>query len=292
MSAYPKGFVPDLRRLRPWPDFTASLWRNPDLVRLTHARLAHLVQGFIGSPRRNVLYVGSGVGHIALELARQGHKITGLDVDEESVTLANRAAKSDHHRPERGNLSYEVAEFPSGGTSSAPYDSVLFCRVLHHIKDPAAAATRAAELLRPNGDVVCVDFAYDLFSNAAARWMAESRLWLSRSDCWPEPLTRTLQEETERVATVWRGEHEGEGLNTFRTMLEPLQAHFELTPVLWHPYLFWDLAAEMQCPPEREGQVARSLRDDEAGRLGGDCLHGVLFSTSGRQRMSVAVGRS
>jgi len=210
-------------------------------------------------------------------------------MDDELVALARRAAKSDPHRLERGNLSYEVAEFPSGGTTGAPYDAVLFCRVLHHIGDPAAAAAQAAELLRPSGDVICVDFAYDFFSNAEAYWMAESRIWLSRSDCWPEPVAGTLQEEVERVAEEWRGEHEGEGLNTFRMMLEPLQAHFELAPMLWHPYLYWDLAAEMRCSAEREGQLAGFLRDDEARKLSGHHLHGVLFSTSGRRRMGDVV---
>lgn len=124
VSAYPEEFIADLRRLRPWSDFSASIWRNPDLVRLTYSALAQVVQAAVGSSRRNILYVGSGVGHIALELAHQGHNVIGLDMDDESVALARRAAESDPHRLERGNLSYEVAEFPSGGTTGAPYDAV------------------------------------------------------------------------------------------------------------------------------------------------------------------------
>jgi 2-polyprenyl-3-methyl-5-hydroxy-6-metoxy-1,4-benzoquinol methylase len=279
--AYPKRFIPDLRRLRRWPSLRDSLWRNPDLVRLTYSELSRVVQTCIGAQPCKILYVGPGVGHIALELARGGHDVTGVDIDQEAVALATRAAETDPFHEKRGSLSYEVAEFPGGVASEGSYDRVLFSRVLHHIADPAAAVAKAIELLDPRGRVVCVDFAHDRLGAAGARWMARTRMWLSRSGWWPESVVGSLQKETDRTAREWRAEHEGEGLNPFRAMLDPLRSKFSLEPRIWHPYLFWDLAADMRMSADQEGAVAFRMRGEEAGLLRQRRLQGVLFSTTG-----------
>lgn len=284
MNTFPKGFVPDLRRLRPWPSLRNSIWRNPDLVRLTYSELARLVQAGVGSRHRRILYVGPGLGHIALELARDGHDVTGVDIDEESVALAKRAAEMDPLRDERGPVSYVLAEFPQEFAGLGSYDRVLFCRVLHHIDDPGAAVAKAAELLAPRGGVVCVDFAHDRLGVAGARWMARTQMSLSRSGWWPEPVAVSLQQEIEKTTHEWRADHEGEGLNPFRAMLEPLRTTFRLQPPIWHPYLFWDLVTDMRVPAEREAEVARQIRDEEAEMLRGRQLRGVLFSTTGSKR--------
>ena len=283
MSAYPRGFLPDLRRLRPWPSLQGSLWRSPDLVRLTYGELCRLVQTRIGPQPRRVLYVGPGLGHIALELARAGHDVTGVDLDEESVTLAQRAAAKDPLRHERGALSYESAEFPHGYRDGRPFDCVLFSRVLHHIDHPTAAAARAAELLGPGGHLVCVEFAHDRLGPAGALWMARTRMELSRLGWWPEPVSGSLKEETEKIVREWRAEHEDEGLNPLRAMLDPLRARFHLHRLAWHPYLFWELAAELRALPDKEGAIASRLRDQEAVLLRQRRLRGVLFSTIGRK---------
>jgi SAM-dependent methyltransferase len=225
--------------------------------------------------------VGPGLGHIALELARAGHDVTGVDVDQESVALARRAAETDPLRDERGDLAYEVGEFPGAFGSGMPYDRVLFSRVLHHIEDPVAAAAKADELLGAGGRVVCVEFAHDRLGPAGARWMARSRIRLARAGRWPEPVSGSPEEETERVISEWRADHEGEGLNPLRAMLDPLRARFRLRRPSWYPYLFWDLAAEMRVPPEQEAAAARRMRDQEAALLRQRRIRGVLFSTVG-----------
>jgi SAM-dependent methyltransferase len=289
MSGYPPGFLPDLRRLRAWPSptgglLTGSLWRSPDLARLTYGELADLVQRTIGPSPGRILYVGSGLGHIALELARAGHDVTGVDGDAKSVALARRAAEEDPFRERRGALSYEIGEFPDGFRTTRRYDRILFSRVLHHLPDPARAIRRAAELLTPDGSLVCVEFAHDRLGVSGAEWMAGRRLWLSRSGWWPEPLAGPVEEEAERVAQDWRKDHEEEGLNPLGAMLDPMGRHFRLTDPTWHPYLFWDLAAEMTVPPEQEETVARTLRDDEGRAIREGRLQGVLFSTTGTPR--------
>ena len=161
---------------------------------------------------------------------------------------------------------------------------MLFSRVLHHIRNPTAAVAKAAELLKPRGSIVCVDFAYDRLGSAGARWMAQSRTWLSRSGLWPDSVADSLEEETYKVAREWLADHEGEGMNPFRAMLDPLQTTCRLGPSGWHPYLFWNLAADMRVPAAQEAAVARRMRDEEAELLRQRVFDGVLFSTTGSQR--------
>jgi SAM-dependent methyltransferase len=281
VSTYPKGFLPDLRRLRSWRSLRGSLWRNPALVRLTYGELARLAQEAIGPRPRKILYVGPGLGHIALELARAGHDVRGVDIDGESVTLARRAAATDPFRKGRGSIQYEVAEFPGGIHDAGLFDRVLFSRVLHHIDDLGAAVTAAADLLAPGGQIVCIEFAHDRLGPAGSRWTARWRMRLARSGWWPERVAPSLDEETERVAREWRADHEDEGLNPLRAMIDPLRAAFRLRHLTWHPYLFWELAADMRAPAGREEEVAGRMRDDELLLLRERRLRGVLFSTSG-----------
>ena len=94
----------------------------------------------------------------------------------------------------------------------------------------------------------------------------------------------SLQEETNTAAREWLTDHEGEGMNPFRAMLDPLQITFRLRPSVWHPYLFWDLVADLRVPAAQDAAVARRMRDEEAELLRQRRLDGVLFSTTGSQR--------
>jgi SAM-dependent methyltransferase len=284
LTPYPKGFLPDLRRLRTWPSLRDSLWRNPELVRLTYGDLARLVLTEVGPQPARVLDMGCGLGHVALELARAGHDVTAVDSEEESVVLATRAAETDPFRRERGALSYRVAEFSGDFEDEVRYDRVVLSRVVHHINDPAAAVARTADLLRPGGRVVVVEFAHDRLGPAAARWIARSRRELARSRLWPQAVSGSLAEETEAVVRQWRTDHEDEGLNPYRAMLDPLRRRFTLRRLRWQPYLFWDLAVELRAPRDREGAAARELRDEEAALLRQRRVRGVLFSTTGRKK--------
>ncbi len=77
---------------------------------------------------------------------------------------------------------------------------------------------------------------------------------LSRAGWWPERVSGSLDEETKRTARDWRTDRENEGLNPFRAMLDALQTRFRLRRPAWHPYPFWDLAADMRMPADREGR--------------------------------------
>jgi hypothetical protein len=63
---------------------------------------------------------------------------------------------------------------------------------LHHIQDVTAAADRIPSILAPQGGLILVEFAWDRFDDATARWAldrlpenfrTEDRSWLQRLLC-------------------------------------------------------------------------------------------------------------
>ena len=67
-------------------------------------------------------------------------------------------------------------------------------------------------------------------------------------------MARSLDEEGESVIRQWRIDHEGMGLNPFCTMRDPLGRTFRRR-LAWHPYLYWDLAADVRVPRDQEGET-------------------------------------
>ena len=75
-------------------------WRTHlENVRLTHAQIGAQADGIERvlalEPRSRVLDLGCGCGGRALELARRGHRVLGIDIDERALAQARAAAKGE-----------------------------------------------------------------------------------------------------------------------------------------------------------------------------------------------------
>jgi len=84
----------------------------------------------------NILDVGCAEGLIAMELAKRGAQVTGVDIIESHIEAA---------RFLRGNLScrFEVAD--ANNYQPDDYDIILLLSVLHKLKDPSRACARFAK---------------------------------------------------------------------------------------------------------------------------------------------------
>lgn len=152
-----------------YQDYEADAWVHRRTARRRLAR----VQRHTGPPagRPVLVDVGAATGHLASVAAQSGWDAVAV---EPSAWAAERARR-------RG---LEVV--PSlADVARAPgsVDVVTFFQSLEHVPDPVADLTRAAELLRPGGFVVCET--WDLSSRTAraagASWQqltAPSVLWL------------------------------------------------------------------------------------------------------------------
>jgi 2-polyprenyl-3-methyl-5-hydroxy-6-metoxy-1,4-benzoquinol methylase len=150
------GHVPDLRRTERCEYFYNNVWRDPvyaDLFfgeivrRILDAAEKHLPHSV---HRRRLLEIGSGPGHIALELARHGMDVTGIDLSPACIRIAEQTAAGDPFLHERGLLRYEcgnIFEFDA----DVPFDVVIFSGALHHFNDLDTILGTARSLLAANG---------------------------------------------------------------------------------------------------------------------------------------------
>jgi 2-polyprenyl-6-hydroxyphenyl methylase/3-demethylubiquinone-9 3-methyltransferase len=98
---------------------------------------------------KNVLDIGCGGGILAESMARKGAKVTGIDLSEKALKVA------DLHSLESGiAVRYElIAAEALAAREPAQYDVVTCMEMLEHVPDPAAIVQACATLVKPGGHV-------------------------------------------------------------------------------------------------------------------------------------------
>jgi SAM-dependent methyltransferase len=295
MDEFPDGFTPDLRRPGRWPSLTGRwrLWRDPALATLTYAEVHRLMQPLVPGRGLAVLDVGCGSGFLSLELARAGHRVTGIDPDPTVIALARRTHETDRSGAPSGRLEYHVAGVQEWEAGDGRYDLVVFCRSLPHVPDAADALARAVRWLRPEGQLVCLEFAYDRFDHRAAGWLCRTRRLCALAG-WVELIERPgvppvaadmdadLDRATEATYEAWMRWRRDHGLHGFAAMHTPLTRLFRQTHCSWHPYLYWEILQDMRVPiGERAARAGQAVRDAERWLIAADQLTAVLFAFAG-----------
>jgi 2-polyprenyl-6-hydroxyphenyl methylase/3-demethylubiquinone-9 3-methyltransferase len=96
-----------------------------------------------------VLDVGCGGGILAEAMARRGAKVTGIDLSENALRVAQL-----HLHESRVAVQYENASVEDYAASHAgKFDLVTCMELLEHVPQPAPMVTACARLVRPGGQV-------------------------------------------------------------------------------------------------------------------------------------------
>jgi 2-polyprenyl-6-hydroxyphenyl methylase/3-demethylubiquinone-9 3-methyltransferase len=92
-----------------------------------------------------VLDVGCGGGILAEAMARRGAKVTGIDLAEKALRVAQL-----HLLESKLDIRYEMS---SVDDVAGEFDLVTCMELLEHVPDPAAMVAACARLVRPGGQV-------------------------------------------------------------------------------------------------------------------------------------------
>lgn len=98
---------------------------------------------------KTVVDVGCGGGILAESMARKGASVTGIDLSEKALKVA------DLHSLESGvQVRYElIAAEELAAREPARFDIVTCMEMLEHVPDPAAIVAACAQLVKPGGRV-------------------------------------------------------------------------------------------------------------------------------------------
>jgi SAM-dependent methyltransferase len=192
------------------------------------------VEGFvldrIGEPPTRVLEVGCGKGDLAHALNRAGHSVTAIDPRAPEGSIFRRLG---------------IEEFSERGG----FDHVVAILSLHHIEDIGGALQKISGLLRAEGTLVVVEFAWDRLDGKTVQW-ALARLpgvcasgkhsWLERCCCGRahDGGGEVGHLHAEAHAAKWAGE---EGLHSSGRIREEMGRRFAQRSFTWGPYLYPDL---------------------------------------------------
>ena len=123
-------------------------------------RVAVEVAGAV--PGGRLLEVGSGPGRLAVRLVRSapGLIVTGVDLSEEMVGLANRRVQEVELAGRASFVAGDVASLPF---PDASFDGVVSTLSLHHWPDPVRGLAEVHRVLRPGGEARIYDLAHWLW---------------------------------------------------------------------------------------------------------------------------------
>jgi SAM-dependent methyltransferase len=165
--------------------------------------------------------------------------------------------------PNYRQIEFERSDLP------AEVDAVVASVSLHHVGDPADVLDRVAAALRPGGTLVVLEWDWEGFDEASARWAFDRLDWETADKGW---LHRGY-EHWKASGLAWeaylRGWAGGHGLHSARALVEALDQRFERVSCERGAYLFPELTRTSE-GDELDAIAAgriKALRVDWVGRL-------------------------
>jgi SAM-dependent methyltransferase len=209
-----------------------------------------IVSSHLPAPGAVVVELGCGpLGGLVPALLDSGYEAIGIDP---------QAPEGPSYR----QLEFERSHLPPD------VDAVVASVSLHHVADPGEVLERVAAALKPGGAVVVLEWDWESFDEASARWAferldltAETKGWLHGGrDRW---LASGLPWET--YLREWATGH---GLHSARALVHALDERFERVWSQRGAYLFPELAHTTEADELQaiEAGLVRALRIDYVGR--------------------------
>jgi len=203
------------------------------------------VHGWLPAPPAAVVEIGCGpLGGFVPMLRSAGYDASCVDPE--------APEGPGYHRVE-----FEQHELPGGAAV------VVACASLHHVADVGEVLSRAGAALTSGGTLVVVEWAWERFDTATARWCFD-RLPAPEAD---HNWLRNRHDEWQDSGSSWEGYCRSwaaeEGLHSGEEIVRELDDRFDTQFLGYGPYFFPDLAGVS----EGEEQAAIDAGEIQANRI-------------------------
>ncbi|MBF8249185.1 MAG: Methyltransferase type 12 [Bacteroidetes bacterium] len=245
--------------------------QNPQIW--DHAVLQEI---FFGAQRRHlidrvvangpaILELGSGEGHLALDLARRKLRVTAIDLSSERINRArSKAAKT------KLKVRFQVGDLNTMRLAKNRYDCVVANGSLHHILNLDHLLDEARKSLKPKGSLVVFDFiGMGAFRKTVAAilyallptYKPYSDKWRLRSRLKPflasEQIRRTGLERNN--ASVLHPDSPFEEISQ-ESIIPAIKKHFRIKELSTTLPFWYYLAAKIRLSNRLKYRVAKSFR--------------------------------
>jgi len=277
-------FIADLRYPTTDPEINRSRWSQWStlpMVEMSALDTYHFVRGAIKGSKQKILEVGCGNGYLSLEMARDGHEVTGLDLSEDAIQVAERGRDQFNlEKSTPGLLYYACADF---NVWEAPlgysFDVIVFNRSLHHVIGLEHAIAKAKKLLKEGGLIICQEYAYDRLDDNTAWWLHQTQRLLFLSGHYCEDQAQSA----EAACDSWHMHARHHGLNVYEKMSLALGVSFHQLSFEWVPYLFVYIGNGLcNLSPEQGRAMITFLRDSEKVMIEKGLIQAVGFRFVGK----------
>ncbi|MCC6371823.1 MAG: methyltransferase domain-containing protein, partial [Bacteroidia bacterium] len=110
---------------------------------------------FLGDLKnKTVIDIGAGTGYFEFKMNEPSATLIAADVDERFIKYLNERIATE----KKSNISARKAEYEKPPVSELEADLVFMVDVYHHIENRSAYFTQLKKGLKPNGELVIVDF--------------------------------------------------------------------------------------------------------------------------------------
>ena len=194
------GFIPDLRKLKHNPFFYKSFWRDPCFTKLY---LGEICNNFIEklaahtSPGARVLDLGCGAGYLALEIARQGYNVTGIDISASCINVAKKTLDKADISSDFGSLKYQRCSV-SELSRFNQFDAVMCSGVLHHLEPLPESLNPIHLSMKTGGVILWHEPQHQYWTKTEASIVTLIRLILANLNMWHDEKVKGV-DSTEKL---------------------------------------------------------------------------------------------
>jgi 2-polyprenyl-3-methyl-5-hydroxy-6-metoxy-1,4-benzoquinol methylase len=172
-------------------------------------RRIHWMCAQVGGP--DVLDVGCSQGIASILLAREGHRVIGIDREHEAIRAARERLDQEEAQV-RERVEFRIGEGRAVGFADGNFDAVLLGEVLEHQLDPAKLLDEATRVLRPGGRIVITtaygihpypDHKEPLYLSALLEWLS-AKLSIAEIVLVDRYAGVVAERSKDRAPRVWR----------------------------------------------------------------------------------------